>query len=184
MTTSKTPVPGADADYEQWENTTAGRVSLKFYNQLGMLQDKIIDSHRKFQITPKERKLNQEMAADSDLDHFANGIFAPVRLIETADDIEEIRSNPNLVSEDDMKELLTKRSAKAFQERVEAIKNPYALTRMLELAHNDDNATAKQVAIIEARLREVSPSTFVEVQTVGGPPSGFPGAVTTASLGR
>lgn len=179
-----------DAEYEQWENTTAGRVSLKFYNQQGILQDKLIDSHRKFQITPKERKLNQEMAAGADLDHFANGIFAPIRLIETSDDVEQIRSNPNLVSEAEMKELFgAKKSLKAFQERVDAITNPYALTRMLELAQTDDSATAKQVAAVEERLKVVSPSTYQEITQMGGPtapppPNRFPGAVTTSELGR
>lgn len=184
MTTPVKPVAD-ETDFEQWENTTAGRISLKFYNQQGMLQDKLIDSYRKFQITPKERRLNQEMAAGRDLDHFANGILSPVRLIESAEDTAAIRSNPNLVTEDEMKDLMKSRSAKAFTERIEAITNPYALKRMLELANADDNATARQVNAIKDRLKTVSPSSFQEIETVGGPgpARGFEGAVTTADLG-
>lgn len=191
MATAATKRASSSAtDAELWENTTAGRVCLKFYNQQGMLTDRLIDSFRKFTITTKERQLNQEMAAGPDLDHFSNGIFAPVRLVETADDIEKIKSNPNLVTEDDMKGLLANKTAKAFQERVDAISNPFALTRMLELAREDDSTTAKQVKAIEDRLRDVSPSTYQEVTSVRPEqqtpqrPARFKDAVTTADLAQ
>lgn len=166
-----------DDESELWENTTAGRVCLRFYNQQGMLVDKLVGSRNKFQITPKERLLNQEMAADDDLDVFKNGTFAPVRLVESAEDLEAIRNNPNLVTDVDMKAMLSdRRSTKALQERLDAITNPYALKRMLEIANEDEGTTARQVKSIEDRLRAVSPATYAEV-------TAFAGAVSTRELG-
>lgn len=174
--TPKPRKPAPEDDAELWENTTAGRICLKFYNQQGMLVDKLIDGRRKFHITTKERLLNQESAADAGLDVFQNGTFAPVRLVDTAEDLEKIKSNPNLVTDDEMREMLTNNSAKALQERIDAINNPYALKRMLEIAHDEDNTTAKQVRAIEDRLRAVSPATFAEV-------TAFTGAISTRELG-
>jgi hypothetical protein len=159
-------------DYEQWENTTAARVVLRRLDRKGELTDELIGSFRKFQISPQERKLNQEQAADAESDPFQNGRLAPVRLIETEEDYEAIKSNPNIVGEEDMKGILAKTSVKAFKERIEQISNPYALQRMLEIASNDDKATNRQVEIIKARLVEISPSNFTEVVTQAGPQSG------------
>lgn len=172
----RTPATPQD-EAELWENTTAGRICLRFYNQQGMLVDKLVGSRQKFQITPKERLLNQEMAADNTLDVFKNGTFAPVRLIESAEDLEEIRNNPNLVTDVDMKAMLSdRRSLKALQAHLDSITNPYALKRMLEIANEDEGSTARQVKAIEERLKAVSPAAYAEV-------TAFTGAVTTRELG-
>lgn len=157
--------------FETWKNTVPGKVVIKRMGRTGELVDEMISGERTFHITPAERRLNQEMAADEFLDFFQNGVLVPVKLIESAEDVEAIKSNPNLVTEDEMKDLIENRRAiKAFQERVESIRNPTALQRMLELAKADDNATVRQLEVIEARLKQVAPSLHQEIEVVDARP--------------
>lgn len=156
---------------ETWKNATRSTVVLRRFDRTGKLTDEVVRGGSVFHITPDERRLNQEIAASDDLDMFQNGLLAPVKLIESAEDVEQFKSNPNHMSEDDMLALLQSRSAKAFQERVSNITNPVTLKRLLEMAAQSDeaNATVKQVEFVTARLQEVSPSLYTEVQTMLAP---------------
>jgi len=155
---------------ETWKNATRSTVVLKRFDRAGRLTDDVIRGGQTFHITPDERRLNQEIAATDDLDMFQNGLLAPVKLIETAEDVEQFKSNPNHMSEDDMLALLQSRSAKAFRDRVSEITNPVTLKRLLEMAQTEEaNATVKQVEFVSSRLQEVSPSLYTEVQTMLAP---------------
>lgn len=160
--------------YETWRNVTEGTVWLQRFNRKGELQDELIVGPRTFHITPAERRLNQEMAADETLDHFSNGVFVPVKLLEGDEDNETIQTNPNHIGEADMKALLNTKQWKAFQSKVGEISNPITLRRLLEIARAED-ATIKQVELIQGRLKTVAPSLASEVTNVGGVNTPRPG---------
>ncbi len=148
-------------ELETWKNPTEGRVWINRLNHRGELDKvEVVAGGRTFHISSHERKLNQEMAYNSDLDIFANGTLAPVRLIEGSDDAREFAANPNLLTEDDMRGLVrkSKGTTDAFVERLATIKNPATLERLLTLARDED-APLSRVEAIQARLGEVSNSS-------------------------
>lgn len=160
--------------YETWKNVTAGTVVLRKIDRNGELIHEVITGGRTFHVTPTERRLNQEQCASDELDSFQNGILTPLRLIEAAEDVEAIRDNPNHMSEDDMADLFKSKGLKAFQDKVESVTNPIALTRMVEIAKAEEvNATVRQVQILEARLADISEVEVEvhEVETISSPPS-------------
>lgn len=151
------------ADYESWKNATNGLLFIRKYNGRGELDHEAVQAKKTFHVTPQERRINQEMAAVPEQDFFSNGMLTPVRLIDTEEDAKEIASNPNLMSESDMKGLF-KSQWKTFSTKVAGITNETTLKRMLEMARDDDSgASVKQADAIEARLRDVAPAQFVEV---------------------
>lgn len=163
---------------ETWENSTPGRVVVRKFDARGTLGHELVGSKRKIAITPQERKINQEMAASEDLDVFKNGTMQPVRLIEGNEETQEIASNPNHVSESDIRAMV-KGHHKTLEKRLTEIRNPSALQRLLEVARDED-ASVSTVEKIKARLQEVSPSLYEEVTPVGGPSGPGPVGVTKA----
>lgn len=152
-------------EHETWENTGDSRVVLKKYSHAGELIDEMINGRRKVVLTTNERKINQELAATQKMDPFMNGTFAPVRLIETADDLEQIRANPNLMSEGDMKALLKGRVA-ALETRLTEISSEAVLRRMVEVAEAEDAPVSKLKAV-KSRLDEFKLDFVSEVQAAG-----------------
>lgn len=148
-------------DLETWENVTAARYVIKKFGAKGDLMDEMIAGKKRFHLTTQERHINMEMAANDELDPFSNGSLAPVRLLETTDDAEQIASNPNLMSEDEMVTLL-KGNANTLKKRVGEVRNPALLERLQELAVEQD-CTIGKVNAINGRLQEVSPSLYTEV---------------------
>lgn len=153
------------ADLETWKNPTAGRVWVNRIDHRGDLKKvEIVGSGRVVHLSPAERRLNQEMAANVDQDVFANGTLTPIRLV--GDDAEEaaaFAANPNMMTEGDMRTLVAKPKGKAdtFVERLGEIKNPGTLQRLLSLAREED-ASLSRVEAIQARLGEVAPAIHVE----------------------
>lgn len=157
--TSK-PTGVESQDLETWQNAGRSRVIIKKFAHSGELVDHIIKGQAKLTLTSHERRLNQEMAADSDWDPFNNGTFIPVRLIETAEDLEQIKSNPNLMSEEDMRELLNKHF-KQVKSRLADIKSEAVLNRLSEIAREEDVSVGKMEAI-QARLQDFKPDFMSE----------------------
>jgi hypothetical protein len=147
-------------DLETWKNPTEGRVWVNRLDHRGELtRTEIIGSGRTFHLTAAERRLNQEMAVNPDLDIFSNGTLTPVRLIGTDDaEAAAFASNPNLMTEGDMRTLVARPKGKAtdqFNERLATIRNPATLERLLSLAREED-APLSRVEAIQGRLAEVS----------------------------
>lgn len=159
IATSK-PTGVESQDLETWQNAGRSRVIIKKFAHSGELVDHIIKGQQKLTVTSHERRLNQEMAADKDWDPFDNGTFIPVRLIETAEDLDQIKSNPNLMSEDEMRELLGKHF-KQVQARLADIKSEPVLNRLAEIAKEEDVTVGKMDAI-QARLAEFKPDFLGE----------------------
>lgn len=149
-------------ELETWKNPTEGRVwvnRLDYHGELDKVE--VIAGGRTFHISSAERRLNQEMAYNADLDIFTNGTLTPIRLIEGSDDAKAFAANPNLLTEDDMRGLVkpgkgpAKATTDAFVDRLATIKNPATLERLLSLAREED-APLSRVEAIQGRLRDLS----------------------------
>lgn len=162
-----------DADQlETWQNATRGRVVLRRLGALGQVRYEMIGSGKTFHITPQERRMNQEVAANEDLDFFLNGTLQPINLADT-DDAEILKNNPNLLGDEEQIRRLFRASQDVFAERLATIKNASALERLKEIAYQDETAaTLAQVRMIEARLEQVNP----EIENV------HPGAAETQAV--
>lgn len=153
------------SELEAWENVSRSRFSLRRIDSRGDIRTELIGGKKVFHLTPEERYLNSERAASEKLDPFKNGRFAPVRLLETTEDAEEIASNPNLVGEEELVELV-KGKVEPLRARLQEIEQPLVIERMREIAERED-ARMTSVKAIEARLLELQPETHVEVEVAG-----------------
>jgi hypothetical protein len=142
-------------DQETWSNIGKGDVFVLTFDHSGRLKSVPVRSGQRITMTVRERQLNQERAYSSEVDMFSNGRLAPIRLVDSADDYEEIASNPNHLSESDMTDVL-KLKGKAFTDRLDEITNVIALERMHELASDEKaNVSMAQFRTLEKRLAEV-----------------------------
>lgn len=145
---------------EIWKNNSKGQALVLKYDRQGNLNHELVRSGGKVDVSPDERMLNQDRAADDSLDIFANGIMVPVRLIDGAEGFEEIASNPNLKTDEDLHEMF-KLPWKKFDTELAVISNSTTLNRLLEIAYEKD-ATVRQVNGIKERLVAVDPSSVYE----------------------
>jgi hypothetical protein len=160
----------ARKDLESWKNVTLGPVFVRRLDHRGELNKvEEVPGGRTFHLTPEERRINSEQAADEDLDFFRNGQMQPVRLLDDSDEARELSSNPNLLSETDMRELVHVH-AKTFEMRIKAIRNPTTLQRLMVIARDED-ATIKRVEMITARLSELSPNMPAMTTSMGPRPA-------------
>lgn len=145
---------------ETWENASPGKVWVwKGDARTGALKDEVIASGQKLMIKNEDRIMNQDMAAQDDLDIFKNGTMMPVRLVD-ADEQKELASNPNFISESEMKDLFSGHW-KTFETKIASITNAGVLQRMLDIS-SDVDAKVRQVEVLKARLTELNPVPIVE----------------------
>lgn len=154
-------------DLELWQNIGRSRFVLKKFSAKGDLVGEIVNGGRKFHVSTRERHINSELAANDKLDPFSNGMFTPVKLLDSTDDLEQIASNPNLMGESDMADLVKGR-VDALRKRIGEVGNDVVLERLLEVAKENDASIGK-VEAIEARLADLRPATFTEIGTPNTP---------------
>lgn len=146
------------AQLETWLNVTKGRVVLRRVGSLGQIRQEMVGSGKTVHLTPQERRMNQEVAANEDLDFFLNGTLQPVNLQES-EDTAMFLDNPNLLGDDEQIRRLFKANIDVFAERLSIIKNSSALERLKDLAYQDETgATVAQARMIDARLAQVAPT--------------------------
>lgn len=165
-------------DKETWKNAGRGSVWLNVFDPAkpGALKHQQVRGGGTIVITTQERQVNQDRAANRDLDMFTNGTLTPVRLVDSAEDYEEIASNPNLLSEDDMRDLF-KLKTPSFKKRIGEITNSIAMARMLEMAKEEEselNISMAQYKAVETRLAELrgGPEVVeIEINQTSTPPA-------------
>jgi hypothetical protein len=166
---------------ETWRNPGQGRVVVRRLDHLGQLSnEEMVNAGATFTITALERELNQRLAYTPELDFFANGTLEPVDLIEGSAAAAEFAANPHLVSAEEMQAMVTpvrgaRKSAadQAFLERLATITNATTLSRLAQLAEEED-APISRVRAINARLAEVEGLGLVQTGMVPGPDGGAP----------
>lgn len=152
----------AKKDHEAWQNVSRSRFVLKKLNSRGEIVEQMVAGRQTFHLSPEERVMNMELAASAAMDPFSNGMFAPVRLIDGTEDLEEIAANPNLISETDMV-VLVKGKIDPLRSRLEEIQNPIVINRLLEVAYEQDSTVGK-IDAIKGRLQTLQPAQFTEIQ--------------------
>lgn len=85
----------APQNIEVWKNVTKGMRWFTRFNMQGVETDGRVQGGRTFTLTPFERQVNQEKAANNELDLFRNGTFIMVRGANDTIE-EEIRSSSSL----------------------------------------------------------------------------------------
>lgn len=145
-------------DFETWKSNIEGTLFVKRFDRRGDEVDERVDAGREIRLLPEERRLNQEIAATASLDPFQNGMLVPLKLVETAEDYEDLRGYPNHLTEDDMRGLLADRKdLDGLREGIQTVSNPTTLVRFLAIAEEEDvDASMRQVAVLRERLAEVS----------------------------
>lgn len=140
-----------DSGVETWRNCTAGIAYITRLGDYGKQMTDLIYGGRAFSLTPAERRLNQSGYATSDLDLFTNGTFQPVSLIDGEPDTEDLRDNPNTLSDGDIEDLLKQRG-EAFNQRLAEITSETALARVMTMAREPRyEATLAQYETIKLR---------------------------------
>lgn len=163
-------VRAGDPNMESWKSAVKGQIIVRQFDVQGKLRGVTIPPGRTFHISSQERRINQELAANEELDVFQNGMLQPVRLIEDTAEAQEIASNPNFLSDSDLTALV-KSHANRVASKVSEIKNPVVLHRLLEAAVAND-ATVSVVQKIKDRIAEVAPNVADEIVQAGPDPRG------------
>lgn len=149
---------------EAWKNSTPGRVIVTKYGVDGSRRSEMISSGRVIHLTPEERKLNQELAANDELDVFLNGVLQPVRLLEDDESSRRMADHPNHLTDAEAVKLF-KGSTDAFVERLSLITNATAVERLLSLAEDPKiKASFQQHKLIKERLEAVSEAEIMHVR--------------------
>jgi hypothetical protein len=174
---------------EIWKNTTRGICALKVLDNLGRENDKVIRGGQTFQISTRERQMNQWGAATGDLDMFRNGRFALISPA-AATDMSEIQSPDSWTDKEiedfvlqrigdekvgeDAKEAMVKVVAEMnsqvtlirFKEEAALQKLPAKLRKVID--NRLDEVTEDDVAVVE---REIIDDREI-VKTKGEKPKG------------
>lgn len=151
---------------ETWENVSKGTVGYLESDPKGPPRGKMVRAGGKFSISTEDRIMNQDLAKN-DGGVFQNGRLQPVRLVDTAEDYEEVASNPNFMSESDIAALL-KQPVKALQARLDEITSVNTINLIAEMAQADGNIKKSTLDAIDARLEEFKPANVVEVVSSAG----------------
>jgi tRNA(His) 5'-end guanylyltransferase len=154
-----------DKGIETWENPNECLVAVVGLDHRGNYVDRLVNPHRRVNLTPEERELNEAMCALETLNPFRNGLLRLVKAASAAtyEDLEPPVVTENAKSDEDFIALL-KKVGVAFKKELEKIDSEIALSRFSRLA--EEHGSVKQKEAIDARLEEVAPKlTKVELNT-------------------
>lgn len=154
---------------EVWKNTTAGLRWCEVTDRQGRQTTRLVKGGRTFTITPFERQLNQDAAAEPELDHFRNGTFILIKkAVDT--DMAEIESPDSLTDAEilgTVHELMAKNMT--VSQALKGIKSPVALQRIYERAVAED-ISKSQIDEIKDRLQMAEGTAPVQEHEVASPP--------------
>lgn len=135
---------------EVWEHISPQEWGIITLDARGEERHEIVRGRRNFRITTEERMITQDRIKKVENDPFLNGSFRPV----TVPDSVTIESNPNALSDEEIRRILDSESAIAWQENLKTIDSVATLRRMLEIAEDSD-ISIRRFRELEARLDEV-----------------------------
>jgi hypothetical protein len=153
----------ARKEFETWENKNRSEIWINRTDFKGEIQSVRIPPGQRIEITTDDRiRYNQEAAWDSSLDWFLNGALSQVHLLDTAEDYEELLSNPNTKSESELQDLL-KLNANELKKELAKITSPLVLQRLKAYVESDEvdkaeNITVAKVKAVNARFEELNGS--------------------------
>lgn len=151
---SAEPIPVL-AQVETWENQTNGVVAINRVGEYGRKQVDLIQGGRRFQVTPQERRMNQNATNSAEQDIFTNGTLRPIDLLDDDPDSEKLRTNPNILGEDELPRIFALKG-EHFRQRIAEITNPATLAKIVELARDPQfDATLFQYETVKQRELEL-----------------------------
>jgi len=148
-------------DLEVWENRNRSEFWVMKEDLSGDVVPVRVPPGKQIEISTYDRQRNQEQTIDPKFDWFTNGALSRVRLVDTAEDIEEIEANPNAKSEKELIALLNL-NANELKKELAEITSPLVLARLKEFIESDDAdkieslTVAKNKAVI-SRYEELHP---------------------------
>lgn len=153
---------------EVWKNVAKGMRWYTRFDVAGRETDGKVNGGRTFTLTPFERQINQEKAANSDLDLFRNGTFVLIRPGEETNE-EEIRSSSAL-TQAEVESLVLQVMAEPDQLQTildEIGESPVTLDRFKEfgIAHG---LPQEQLDVISAAFEEADGSVVAVRRRVVG----------------
>lgn len=156
---SDTDAP-AKPGLEQWTNETRSQTGIARADERAPRGHRIdlILPGRTFAITPEDRRLNATLIGDTRKDPFQNGRFSLQAAVETAEDVEELRSNPNTISQSEIEQLFVGGNMKQFNAQIAKITSVDAIQRVLDYA-NSSGAAQARIDAVQARFDEIRPKT-------------------------
>lgn len=161
------------ADVETWQNETPGVVAINRVGEYGRRVVDLVQGGRRFQVTPQERRMNQNAANSVEQDIFTNGTLRPIDLLDDDPDTERLRSNPNIFREGELPELFNVKG-EVFRQRIAEITNPATLARLIELARDPRyDASLSQYEAIKSREMELR-GTLDQAETKPAPAAPTP----------
>lgn len=144
-------------EHETWVNDGERKIVVRKLGEYGVETEEAVRGGETLKILPRDRRLNQVKTPNPKNDPFLNGWLVPVHLIESEEDYEKLTNNPNIITDEDMHELVRQDDA-AFAEKANKINNPVVLMRMLEVAKAED-VPFSRVNDIQGRLQRNNPGS-------------------------
>lgn len=154
---------------EVWQNTAAGMRWYTALDRQGREMEKTVQGGRTFTLTPFDRQINQDMAANSDLDLFRNGTFVLVKAAGETE-MDEIESSDSFTDAELsvlVNEMLAKN--KTPEEALASISSPVTLGRLHTALVLADAPSSMRDAV-KAKKNEQEPTVAVEREYVATVP--------------
>lgn len=140
---------------ETWRNESKVTVVVRKYDRHGDISHAVMAPGQTLVLSTTDRLANSDEAVSKKVDPFCNGLLHPVRIADDVEGYEEIASNPNILSEDELGKLFKGHHA-TFKKRVAEITNLSTLSRMMDLASDESvGASLAQVRTLEERTQEL-----------------------------
>lgn len=164
-------VDEAISNSEVWKNAGAGVSAIKVLDNLGREADKLIKGGQTFQISTRERQMNQWGAASPELDLFRNGRFTLISPSASTDmsEVESVDSWTDSAIEDFILQRLgdaktdDENGLKRLKTVIAEIQSPLTLYRF-----RDESAMqglpAKYKKAITERIKDVEPASAEVVE--------------------
>ena len=150
-----------DRDFvEVWEHISPQTWVIVHLDTRGDVKPEMVSGNREFRITTEERMLTEDSVVKDENDPFKNGAFRPVVVPDSI----TIQTNPNALSEVEIRDILTTDSELAFTENLALIDSVATFQRMLEVGETMDELTVKRYKAVERRLEEVRGVMRLEVK--------------------
>lgn len=141
-----------EVEREKWKSAIAGTIGVNKYGGRGERVQEVVRPGQTFSITTEERQ-HLNIAAEPQNDVFTNGMLVPVTLADSVEDLEEITGNPNVVTESEIKALVTGHY-KTLDTALADITSGGVLTRFREVAIAE-NVGVKTLQRIDDRYEEL-----------------------------
>ena len=157
-------------ELEIWENRNRSEFWVMKEDLSGQVNSVRVAPGKQIEISTYDRQRTQEQTVDPRFDWFTNGALSRVKLLDTADDIEELEANPNTKSEKELRDLLSL-NANELKKELAEITSPLVLARLKAFIESDDSddsdkaeglTVAKSKAVM-ARYDELHPSVTGKV---------------------